>query len=98
MAAETSLLSLFQTKPGSLVERTRGHSLRRGRHHDEFLCPHHSPRCDLCDFKAVILEDCTMASSEKIHQETLGIYRKTALYPLLRVMASGPLLSELTTL
>jgi len=50
------------------------------------------------DFKAVILEDCAMASSEKIHQETLGIYRKTALYPLLRVMASGPLLSELTTL
>jgi nicotinamidase/pyrazinamidase len=51
-----------------------------------------------CDFKAVILEDCTMASSEKIHHETLGIYRKTALYPLLRVMASGQLLSELTTL
>jgi len=51
-----------------------------------------------CDFKAVILEDCTMASSEKIHQQTLGIYRKTALYPLLTVMASGPLLSELTTL
>jgi nicotinamidase/pyrazinamidase len=51
-----------------------------------------------CDFKAVILEDCTMASTEKIHQEALEIYRKTALYPLLRVMASGPLLSELTTL
>lgn len=51
-----------------------------------------------CDFKAVILEDCTMASSEKIHQQTLETYRKSVLFPLLRVMTSQELLSELTTL
>ena len=51
-----------------------------------------------CDFKAVILEDCTMASTEKIHQQTLETYRKNVLFPLLRVMTSEELLSELTTL
>ena len=51
-----------------------------------------------CDFKAVILEDCTMASSEKIHEQTLETYRKNVLFPLLRVMTSEELLSELTTL
>jgi nicotinamidase/pyrazinamidase len=49
-----------------------------------------------CDFKAVILEDCTTAASEKIHQQTLDNYRKSVLYPLLRVMASELLLAELT--
>jgi len=48
-----------------------------------------------CDFKAVILEDCTMASTEKIHQQTLDIYRKSVLYPLLRVAASTDFLAEL---
>jgi nicotinamidase/pyrazinamidase len=48
-----------------------------------------------CDFKAVILEDCTMASTEKIHQQTLDTYRKTALYPLLRVTASTDFIAEL---
>jgi nicotinamidase/pyrazinamidase len=51
-----------------------------------------------CDFKTVILEDCTMASSEKVHQQTLDTYRKSVLFPLLRVMNSQELLSELTTL
>ena len=49
-----------------------------------------------CDFKAVILEDCTMASSERVHQLTLDVYRKNVLFPLLRVMTCGELLSELT--
>ena len=51
-----------------------------------------------CDFKAVILEDCTMASSEKIHQQTLGAYRKSALYPLLRVATSSDFMAELDAL
>jgi nicotinamidase/pyrazinamidase len=51
-----------------------------------------------CDFKAVILEDCTMASSEKIHEQTLDTYRKSALYPLLRVAASAILIAELRAL
>ncbi len=48
-----------------------------------------------CDFKAAVLEDCTMASSEKIHHQTLDTYRRSALYPLLRVAASADLLAEL---
>jgi nicotinamidase/pyrazinamidase len=48
-----------------------------------------------CDFKAVILEDCTAAISEKVHQQTVDIYRRTALYPLLRVASSRQLLAEL---
>jgi nicotinamidase/pyrazinamidase len=49
-----------------------------------------------CDFKAVILEDCTTAASEKVHQQTLDNYRRSALYPLLRVVPSEQLLAELT--
>ena len=48
-----------------------------------------------CDFKAVILEDCAMATTEKIHQQTLDTYRKTALYPLLKVATSTDLVAEL---
>jgi nicotinamidase-related amidase len=48
-----------------------------------------------CDFRAVILEDCTAASSTKIHEQTLDIYRRSALYPLLRVLPSSELLAEL---
>jgi nicotinamidase/pyrazinamidase len=51
-----------------------------------------------CDFKAVILEDCTMASSEKIHEQTLDTYRRSALYPLLRVAASTDIMAELQAL
>jgi len=48
-----------------------------------------------CDFKTIILEDCTAAVTEEIHRKTLDLYRRTALYPLLRVLASGELVSEL---
>jgi nicotinamidase/pyrazinamidase len=51
-----------------------------------------------CDFKAVILEDCTMASSEKIHKQTVDTYRRSALYPLLRVAASTDFMAELHAL
>jgi nicotinamidase-related amidase len=47
------------------------------------------------DFKAVILEDCTAAGSKETHEQTLNLYRKTALYPLLTVTSSTQLLSEL---
>ena len=49
-----------------------------------------------CDFKAVILEDCTTASTEAIHRQTLDIYRKNVLYPLFRIMTSEQLLNELS--
>jgi len=48
-----------------------------------------------CDFKVVILEDCTTAATESIHRQTLDIYRKNVLYPLFRVMMSEQLLLEL---
>jgi len=49
------------------------------------------------DFKAVILEDCTAAASKKIHEQTLEIYRRSALYPLLKVASSSQLLVELSS-
>jgi len=49
-----------------------------------------------CDFKTVILEDCTTAVTESIHKETLDIYRKNVLYPLFRVMTSTEFLAELS--
>lgn len=48
-----------------------------------------------CDFKTVLLEDCTAAGSRELHEQTLGLYRRTALYPLLRVASSTDLLAEL---
>ena len=47
------------------------------------------------DFKAVLLEDCSAAPSEDLHAQTLSIYRKNPLYPLLRVMTSGELIADL---
>jgi nicotinamidase-related amidase len=46
----------------------------------------------LChDFKAVLLEDCTAASSESIHEAVLALYRRNPLDPLFRVLSSGEL-------
>ena len=47
-------------------------------------------------FKAILLEDCTAASSESIHQHILSAYRRNALHPLLRVETSVELASGLT--
>jgi len=49
-----------------------------------------------CDFKTVILEDCTAAATESIHRQTLDTYRKNVLYPLFRIMTSEQLLAELS--
>jgi len=49
------------------------------------------------DFKTVILEDCTAASSVEIHEATLNLYRKNPLYPLFRIMKSGDFLDSLAT-
>jgi nicotinamidase-related amidase len=49
----------------------------------------------LCfNFKAVLLEDCTTAFSREIHENTLALYRRNPLYPLLRVIPSQELISE----
>lgn len=51
----------------------------------------------LChDFKAVILENCSTAYSDDLHQKTLNIYRRNPLYPLFRIMTSTELTNELT--
>jgi nicotinamidase/pyrazinamidase len=47
------------------------------------------------DFKAVLLEDCAAAYSETLHEQTLNCYRRNPLYPLMRVMSSKELMSEL---
>ena len=47
------------------------------------------------DFKAVLLEDCSAAFSEQVHQQTLDHYRRNPLYPLLRVAKSTDLVAEL---
>ena len=47
------------------------------------------------DFKAVLLEDCSAASSLEVHEQTLNCYRRNPLYPLLKVAASSELEREL---
>ena len=47
-------------------------------------------------FKAVLLEDCTAAFSKSIHEQILNTYRKSPLYPLLRVDTSSELVKDLT--
>lgn len=45
-------------------------------------------------FKAVIIEDCTAAHKPEIHRATLELYRKSGLYPLLRIMTLAEILPE----
>jgi hypothetical protein len=47
------------------------------------------------DFKAVLLEDCSAAPSQNVHEQTINGYRKNPLYPLLRVMTSKEFVSDL---
>ena len=47
-------------------------------------------------FKAVLLEDCTAAFSKSIHEQILNTYRKSPLYPLLKVATSSELVKDLT--
>jgi len=47
------------------------------------------------DFRAVLVEDCSAAASEKIHVATCEVYRKNPLQPLLRVMTSEDMIEEL---
>ena len=40
------------------------------------------------DFKVILLEDCTTAFSESVHESVLALYRRNPLYPLLRIAPS----------
>ncbi len=48
-----------------------------------------------CDYKAVLLEDCSASWSEEIHNQTLNTYRRNPLYPLFKVCSSRELISDL---
>ena len=47
------------------------------------------------DFRAVLLEDCAVAPSKDVHEQTLNCYRRNPLYPLLKVASSSKLKEEL---
>ena len=47
------------------------------------------------DFKAVLLEDCSAAPSAEVHAQTLNLYRRNPLYPLLKVATSSELIETL---
>lgn len=47
------------------------------------------------DFQCVIVSDCTAATSMKAHNDILNVYRKTALFPLLKVCSASELLKDL---
>ncbi len=50
----------------------------------------------LChDFRVVWLEDCCAAHKREVHEKTLDLYRKFALWPLLRIMTSEEFLNEI---
>jgi nicotinamidase/pyrazinamidase len=49
------------------------------------------------DFMAVIVEDCCAAHNPEYHKAVLDAYRKTPLYPLLRVLTSEQCLPMLRT-
>ncbi|RLA85588.1 MAG: cysteine hydrolase [Deltaproteobacteria bacterium] len=49
----------------------------------------------LChDFYVVWLEDCCAAHKREVHEATLNLYRKFALWPLLRIMTSEEFIKE----
>ena len=47
------------------------------------------------DFRCVIVSDSTAAASMKVHLDTLNVYRKSALFPLLRVCTGSELRADL---
>lgn len=49
------------------------------------------------DFRAVILEDASAAHKPEVHQACLALYRKNALWPLLRVETSEAFLAAVAS-
>ena len=46
------------------------------------------------DFGTIIIEDCCAASDKKTHRAIVNTYRKTSLYPFLRIMKSEEFLAQ----
>lgn len=88
--------AFFRTELASWL-RTRGVSLCAVGGIATHFCVLSTVMDAIChDFKAVILEDCSAAPSPAIHEQTLGLYRRNPLFPLLSVKSSLELLAELT--
>jgi len=47
------------------------------------------------DFRCVVVSDCTAAASMEAHNDILRVYRRTALFPLLKVCSASELLAGL---
>jgi nicotinamidase-related amidase len=47
------------------------------------------------DFRCIIVSDCTAATSTKDHHHILNVYRKSALFPLLKVDTASELRADL---
>jgi nicotinamidase/pyrazinamidase len=47
------------------------------------------------DFKAVLLEDCAASTTRSLHEQTVNLYRRNPIYPLMRVLSSSELVAEL---
>ena len=48
------------------------------------------------DFKAIIIEDCCAGNSKEEHQAIVDTYRKTMLYPFLRIMPAERFLAHIS--
>jgi nicotinamidase-related amidase len=46
------------------------------------------------DFRTIIIEDCCAAATKEVHQTILDIYRKSSLYPFLKIMSSKEFLAQ----
>ena len=47
------------------------------------------------DFRTIIVEDCCAAAAKDVHQTILDIYRKSSLYPFLKIMTSEEFLAQI---
>ncbi len=47
------------------------------------------------DFKGVLLEDCSAAATQNAHDQTVSIYRRNVIFPLLRVMTANAFTASL---
>jgi len=45
-------------------------------------------------FKSVLLTDCSAAASHEMHRQTIDIYRRNPLFPLLRTMTADELVAD----
>ena len=79
--------SSFQTGLEDILNEQKSYPMCSSRHH-QFLYFNYGYGCPVHDFKVILLEDCTAASPESIHEKMLSIYRRNPLYPLLQIASA----------